>query len=56
MFAEEPLPAGHPLTALPNVTLTAHAAFMTREASHQLLRMALEIVVEERARLRAARA
>jgi D-3-phosphoglycerate dehydrogenase len=56
VFAEEPLPAGHPLTTLPNVTLTAHAAFMTREASINLLRMALELVVEERARLEAAKA
>ena len=56
VFGEEPLPAGHPLTTLPNVTLTAHAAFMTREASINLLRMALELVVEERARLEGARA
>ena len=56
VFAEEPLPAGHPLTTLPNVTLTAHAAFMTREASINLLRMALELVVEERARLEGATA
>ena len=45
----EPLPAGHPLTRLPNVTLTAHAAFATREASERLLRFALEILAEERA-------
>jgi D-3-phosphoglycerate dehydrogenase len=48
VFADEPLPADHPLTALDNVTLTAHAAFMTREASERLLRMALELLVEER--------
>jgi len=51
VFAEEPLPAGHPLTRLDNVTLTAHAAFATREASERLLRMALELLAEERARL-----
>jgi len=51
VFAEEPLPGGHPLTRLDNVTLTAHAAFATREASERLLRMALELLAEERARL-----
>lgn len=48
VFADEPLPASHPLTRLDNVTLTSHAAFMTREASERLLRMALEILAEER--------
>lgn len=42
VFADEPLPAGHPLAALENVTLTPHAAFMTAEASARLLRLALE--------------
>ncbi len=50
VFTDEPLPADHPLTRLDNVTLTAHAAFMTREASERLLRMALEILAEERRR------
>ncbi len=50
VFALEPLPAGHPLTRLANVTLTAHAAFATREASERLLRIALEILAEERQR------
>jgi D-3-phosphoglycerate dehydrogenase / 2-oxoglutarate reductase len=50
VFAEEPLPAGHPLTRLDNVTLSAHAAFATREASERLLRTALEILAEERRR------
>jgi D-3-phosphoglycerate dehydrogenase len=49
VFADEPLPEGHPLTRLDNVTLTPHAAFMTHEASQRLLRMALEILAEERA-------
>jgi D-3-phosphoglycerate dehydrogenase len=49
VFADEPLPEGHPLTRLDNVTLTPHAAFMTPEASQRLLRMALEILAEERA-------
>jgi D-3-phosphoglycerate dehydrogenase len=51
VFGAEPLPAGHPLTRLDNVTLTAHAAFATREASERLLRIALELLAEERARL-----
>jgi D-3-phosphoglycerate dehydrogenase / 2-oxoglutarate reductase len=51
VFSEEPLPKGHPLTRLANVTLSAHAAFATREASERLLRMALELLAEERARL-----
>lgn len=51
VFAEEPIGADHPLAALDNVTLTAHAGFMTREASLNLLRMGLELMVEERALL-----
>ena len=43
VFVEEPLPAGHPLAALPNVTLTTHSAFRTPEASETLLRRALDI-------------
>ena len=50
VFTTEPLPPDHPLAALPNVTLTAHAAFATREASERLLRIALEILAEERNR------
>jgi D-3-phosphoglycerate dehydrogenase len=44
VFHEEPLKADHPLTKLPNVTLTAHAAFRTLEASQTLLRRAIDIV------------
>lgn len=43
VFATEPLPAGHPLSALPNVTLSAHSAFRTPEASENLIRYALDI-------------
>jgi D-3-phosphoglycerate dehydrogenase len=43
VFVEEPLPAGHELATLENVTLTAHSAFRTPEASEKLLRMALDI-------------
>ncbi|MCW3473479.1 NAD(P)-dependent oxidoreductase [Limobrevibacterium gyesilva] len=43
VFNEEPLPAGHPLTMLDSVTLSAHSAFRTPEASETLLRRALDI-------------
>ncbi len=43
VFGVEPLPAGHALTKLPNVTLSAHSAFRTPEASDKLIRMALDI-------------
>ena len=43
VFETEPLPAGDALTGLANVTLSAHSAFRTPEASEKLLRMALDI-------------
>lgn len=45
VFDIEPPPAGHPLVALDNVTLSAHSAFRTPEASETLLRRALDIAV-----------
>jgi D-3-phosphoglycerate dehydrogenase len=42
VFPVEPLPADHPLTKLPNVTLSAHSAFRTPEASENLLHAAWE--------------
>ena len=42
VFAIEPLPAGHVLTTLPNVTLSAHSAFRTPEANANLISAALE--------------
>lgn len=44
VFHAEPLKTDHPLTKLPNVTLTSHAAFRTLEASMTLLRRAIDIV------------
>ena len=44
VFHAEPLKPDHPLAKLPNVTLTAHAAFRTLEASMTLLRRAIDIV------------
>ncbi|MCA6110077.1 NAD(P)-dependent oxidoreductase [Bradyrhizobium cenepequi] len=42
VFNIEPLPADHELTKLPNVTLSAHSAFRTPEASENLLQAAWE--------------
>lgn len=42
VFTTEPLPAGHPLTTLENVTLSAHSAFRTPEASGNLIGAALD--------------
>lgn len=44
VFHAEPLSADHPLTRRANVTLSAHAAFRTPEASETLLRRAIDIV------------
>jgi hypothetical protein len=37
VFVVEPMPAGHVLTTLENVTLSAHSAFRTPEASDNLI-------------------
>lgn len=42
VFNVEPLPADHPLTKIPNVTLSAHSAFRTPEASENLIHAAWE--------------
>ena len=42
VFNVEPLPANHALTKLPNVTLSAHSAFRTPEASVNLMSAAWE--------------
>jgi D-3-phosphoglycerate dehydrogenase len=44
VYHNEPLPADHPFTKMENVTLAAHAAFRTLEASQTLLRRAIDIV------------
>jgi D-3-phosphoglycerate dehydrogenase / 2-oxoglutarate reductase len=44
VFHAEPLKPDHPLARMENVTLTAHAAFRTLEASMTLLRRAIDIV------------
>ena len=47
VFGAEPVGSDHPILQLENVTLTAHAGFMTREASARLLRMGLDILSQE---------
>ena len=42
VFNTEPLPKDHALTKLPNVTLSAHSAFRTPEASENLIHAAWE--------------
>lgn len=42
VFTVEPLPAGHVLTTLANVTLSAHSAFRTPEATANLVGAALD--------------
>jgi len=42
VFLREPLPAGRALTTLENVTLSAHSAFRTPEASDNLIEAALD--------------
>ena len=44
VFHNEPLKTDHPLARMENVTLSAHAAFRTLEASMTLLRRAIDIV------------
>jgi len=44
VFHAEPLTPDHPLARMQNVTLSAHAAFRTLEASQTLLRRAIDIV------------
>ena len=42
VFNTEPLPGDHPLTKLANVTLSAHSAFRTPEASENLIEASLQ--------------
>src|SRR5216683_1310809 len=53
VFLTEPLPTSHPLAALPNVTLSAHAAWKSREASLRLLRESLRLAQADAARIAA---
>jgi len=55
VFATEPLPAEHPFAALQNVTLSAHAAWKSHEASQRLLREGLTLARADAERLAAGR-
>jgi D-3-phosphoglycerate dehydrogenase len=58
VYAVEPLPPGHPLMQLANVTLSAHSAFRTPEANRNLIAAArehcLRILADHLSRTRAA--
>jgi len=45
-FDTEPLPAGHPLLALPNVLLTPHVAGVTRNAALQVANITARNIVD----------
>jgi D-3-phosphoglycerate dehydrogenase len=45
VFEQEPLPADHPLLALPNAVLTPHAAWYSEESYAELKRRVVENVV-----------
>jgi D-3-phosphoglycerate dehydrogenase len=47
VYATEPLPAGHPLTRLDNVTLSAHAGFKTPEATQRLIARGLGLLRQD---------
>ncbi len=46
VFETEPLPAGHPFAALPNVLLTSHCAGMTPDSTLTGLAMAAENIAD----------
>ena len=45
VFAEEPLPAGHPLAQLPNVVLTPHIGWPTDEAYERFADAAADVIL-----------
>lgn len=45
VFVEEPLPAGHPLTQLPNVVLTPHLGWPTDEAYERFADAAADVIL-----------
>ena len=53
VFETEPMTAGHALTRVDNVTLTAHSAWKSRAASRRMLQIAFGLVAGDMARLKA---
>ena len=45
VFAQEPLPADHPLRSLPNTVLTPHLGYCAREVYAQFYRESIENVL-----------
>jgi D-3-phosphoglycerate dehydrogenase len=56
VYATEPLPAGHPLAALDNVTLASHAGWKSEAASWRLIELAFEIAETDARRIGAGEA
>ena len=46
VFDREPLPAGHPLTMLPNVVLTPHIGWPTDEAYERFSEAAADVLLD----------
>ena len=52
VFAAEPLPKGSPLLSLPNVVVTDHSAYASRESIAQLRRSCAANALEELAKIK----
>lgn len=46
VFVHEPMPKGHPLLSLNNVTLSAHSAFRVPEANARLIHLATNVTLQ----------
>jgi phosphoglycerate dehydrogenase-like enzyme len=44
VFEDEPLPPDNPYRSLPNALITPHIGYNTREASHNMLKIAMATV------------
>ena len=44
VFAQEPLPAGHPFLGMPNVVMTPVAGWRTRDASERMIAQSIDNV------------
>jgi phosphoglycerate dehydrogenase-like enzyme len=48
VYDEEPLPAGHPLTMLPNVVLLPHLGYVSEAGMRDMYRQVVEDIIAER--------